>query len=67
MRGFFAAIVSVLLLTAMSAAPAGTFPGQGKYRNFRTAIYVVVNSTKQLADPKVFARQFDRMQRQLKL
>ncbi len=62
MRGLFAVIVSMLVLTTMSSAS----PDQGKYRNFRTAIYVVVNSTKQLADPKVFARQFDRMQRQLK-
>ncbi len=61
MRAWLAIIfVGVLLAApAMSETPV-------KYKNFRTAIYVVVNSTKALADPKTFASEFDRMQRQLK-
>lgn len=62
MRRLFATVLAVLLTTALSAVPAVA----GQYRNFRTAIYVVVGSTKQLADPKVFAAEYDRMQRQLK-
>ena len=38
----------------------------GKYQNFRVAIYVVVNATQALADPKEFAREYDRVSRQLK-
>jgi hypothetical protein len=39
---------------------------QGKYRNFRVAIYVVVNATQKLSDPDEFAREYDRVARQLK-
>ena len=58
------AIFSVILLASFGAAAAQPTPG--KYRNFRTAIYVVVNATKELADPKEFAREYDRATRQLK-
>ncbi len=64
MRAVLAIVFAALTLTAVTAASAEAAPG--KYKNFRAAIYVVVNSTKELADPKVFAQQFDRMQRQLK-
>ncbi len=61
MRALLATIIAALLLAVpVKAEPAG------KYKNFRTAIYVVVNSTKQLADAKTFAAEFDRMERQLK-
>jgi len=60
MRALFAALIAAVLVTSISpAAP-------GKYRNFRVAVYVTVTSTKELADPKTFARQFARMQRQVK-
>jgi hypothetical protein len=36
------------------------------YRNFRAAIYIPVNSTKRLADPAAFAREFARVSSQLK-
>ncbi len=65
MRTILATIFAAVFLTALTAAQADA-PAAGKYKNFRTAIYVVVNSTKQLADPKEFAREFDSMQRQLK-
>lgn len=57
-------IVGLLLAVLVLALPAYAAPG--KYKNFRTAIYVVVGTTKQLADPAEFARQYDRMQRQVK-
>ena len=60
MRGFIGALLAVLVLAFLAPAEAA------QYKNFRTAIYVVVNTTKQLADPKVFATEFDRMQHQLK-
>jgi hypothetical protein len=62
MRRLLATVFAASLLTALSTPSAEA----GQYTNFRTAIYVVVNTTKQLADPKVFAAEFDRMQRQLK-
>ena len=62
MRRIVGVLLAVLALGYL--APASADPG--KYKNFRTAIYVVVGTTKQLADPAEFARQYDRMQRQLK-
>jgi hypothetical protein len=46
--------------------PSGVSAGAGKYQNFRVAIYVVVNATQALADPKEFARAYERVSRQLK-
>ncbi len=60
MRGIIGGLLAVLILGVL--APAAP----GKYQNFRTAIYVVVGTTKQLSDPAEFARQYDRMQRQVK-
>jgi hypothetical protein len=55
--GLLAALIFVLPVRAETP---------GKYKNFRTAIYVVVNATKELSEPQKFNAQFDRMQRQLK-
>lgn len=60
MRAWLTTILAAVLLAAPVTAEA-----TAKTKNFRTAIYVVVNSTKTLADPKTFAAEFDRMQRQL--
>jgi len=38
----------------------------GHYRNFRVAIYVVVNSTRRLSDPQVFQREFGRAMGQVR-
>jgi hypothetical protein len=57
------ALLAFLIALSFVCVPAAA---AGKYRNFRTAIYVTVTSTKELADPKVFAKQFERMQRQVK-
>src|SRR5438132_9624580 len=51
----------LVALTPSEAASAG-----GKYQNFRVAIYVVVNATQKLSDPAEFAREYDRVSRQLK-
>ncbi|MDE2182078.1 MAG: hypothetical protein KGJ78_03550 [Alphaproteobacteria bacterium] len=66
-RGLWAVLLAVVLLALSASSPglAEQTP-QGKYKNFRTAIYVTVNSTHALADPATFARQYDRMARQLK-
>jgi hypothetical protein len=63
MRGIIGALLAVVMLGALAPSTAAA---PGKYANFRTAIYVVVGTTKQLADPAEFARQYDRMQRQMK-
>ena len=60
MRVLIAALVAAVFATSISSA------APGKYRNFRAAVYVTVTSTKELADPRTFARQFERMQRQVK-
>ncbi|MDE1937538.1 MAG: hypothetical protein KGI68_00835 [Alphaproteobacteria bacterium] len=68
MRFVRAAICMVFFLSLMlvSGAKAQDVAKHGHYKNFRAAIYVVVNATKELADPKVFAEQYDRVSRQLK-
>lgn len=58
-RGFLAALLAVGL-GLVSAANAAA------YQNFRASIYVVVNSTKMLADKAVFDAQYARVSRQLK-
>ena len=61
------AMCSIIWLSLFAAASmAQTAPQPGKYKNFRTAIYVVVNATKQLADPKVFEKEYERVSRQLR-
>lgn len=57
------AMLCLALLAAPAAAQSRSAPG--KYANFRVAIYVVVNSTVRLADPKEFEREYGRVGRQL--
>src|SRR5438309_11757927 len=56
--GFVAALLALSLSAAQAHAAA--------YKNFRAAIYIPVNSTKRLADPAAFAREFARVSSQLK-
>ena len=58
--------ICLMFFMALFAAGAAAQAAPGKYKNFRAAIYVVVNATKQLADPKVFEQEFGRVSRQLK-
>jgi hypothetical protein len=55
-----AALCACLLL----GTPAGAIPGQ--YKNFRVAIYVVVNATEALSDADEFAREYARVASQVK-
>src|SRR5437763_12647771 len=50
------------LLISLTAAQAEA----AAYKNFRAAIYIPVNSTKRLADPAAFEREFARVSSQLK-
>jgi hypothetical protein len=47
-----------------AAAPVKSANG-GAYKHFRAAIYIPVNVVKSLADPKLFAHEFDRAMRQV--
>jgi hypothetical protein len=59
------ALLSVLCV-ASAAAGAATPPTHGAYQNFRTAIYITVGSTRELADPQTLERQYARVASQLK-
>jgi hypothetical protein len=54
-------LVAVLCLALMARTADAA-----AYKNFRVAIYVPVNSTKRLADPAAFEREFARVSSQLK-
>ena len=57
-------IISALALMCLTAF--GQSAEAAAYKNFRAAIYIPVNSTKRLADPAAFAREFARVSSQLK-
>ncbi|HEY1962628.1 MAG TPA: hypothetical protein VGG69_09430 [Rhizomicrobium sp.] len=60
-----AAMASLPLTPLLGQAPSGVRAvPHGHYQNFRVAIYIVVNSTKQLADPAIAEREYDRAFRQ---
>ncbi len=55
-------LLAAILVIGVSAAQANA----AAYKNFRVAIYVPVSSTKRLADPATFEREFARVSSQLK-
>lgn len=59
---------ALLLACAMwpAAQPHAAAAAAGKYQSFKVAIYVIVNSTKMLADPAEREREWDRVSRQVK-
>jgi len=59
MKSWMFLLVALLIVQSPSATASN-------YRNFRVAIYVVVNSTHILADPAERERQFERAMRQVK-
>lgn len=64
MNRFFPLTILAAVLSGVLFAPlAGA---EGKYENFKVAIYVVVGQTRQMADPKVRDEQFERAMRQVK-
>ena len=55
----FSALAAAALMLAGNATLAAT--QQRPYRNFDVAIYIPVNSTRELADPQVLEQQFERI------
>ena len=55
---FFLCFVLVALTSTRAASAAQA------HKNFRVAVYVVVDATRALSDPATFQRQFDRVMRQ---
>ena len=56
-------VVGLAPLPALSqTAPQ---PAATRHKNFKVALYVVVNATKRLADPAAFEREYERAQRQI--
>jgi hypothetical protein len=53
-------------LAALLLAVGGRSMADGAYRNFRAAIYVSVNSTREFEDARVLAQQFSRVAGQLR-
>jgi hypothetical protein len=67
MKRIFRPALAAFLASCLIALTSSTARADaGKYRNFRVAIYVVVNATQKLSDPNEFAREYDRVARQLK-
>jgi hypothetical protein len=61
--------LSVLFILSLLCATASAANGpqrKGQYQNFDVAIYVAVNTTRQLADPKTLETQYARIASQLK-
>ena len=59
--------LSLLLVLGMASASMGAAtPAHAAYQNFRTAIYITVSSTRQLADPPTLERQYARVSSQLR-
>lgn len=54
------------LVVVATTAVAEQSGSEGRYQNFRVAVYVVVNSTRRLADPETFQREFDRAMSQVR-
>jgi hypothetical protein len=57
-----ALLVGLAPLPAFSQAPQAT---PTRHKNFKVALYVVVNATRRLADPAAFEREYERAQRQI--
>ncbi len=64
LRLALAAFVAACFLAPASAPPA--LAGQGQYKNFRVAIYCVVDATQRFADEKVLRTEFDRVMARVK-
>ncbi len=62
MRRYFLISAAALALVAMSSWAAA----KGAYKNFRVAIYVTVDATHQLEDPKVLEAQYRRIAGQVR-
>lgn len=54
-----------LTIPAAVAAPDSNTTGTGAYRNFKAAIYITVESTRELQDPRVREQQYERVASQV--
>lgn len=61
-----AALLAAFLALAGWLLPATSAGAQGHFRNFRVAVYVVVDATRRMADPQTREREFDRVMGQVK-
>ena len=55
-----------LTILASRQAFAAQAPLMGHYKNFKTAIYIVVNATNSFSDPQRLQQEFDRTMAQVK-
>ncbi|MDE1987981.1 MAG: hypothetical protein KGJ28_15690, partial [Alphaproteobacteria bacterium] len=62
MRKSVLAALGAAILGAAAMAPQAQAAAQGYYKNFRVAVYITVDSTKRLADPKTREAEFDRVE-----
>src|SRR6266852_6098033 len=67
MKAFNQLAIGLLFASMVLVSPiAGADASTGHYKNFKTAIYIVVNATKSFADPKRLQQEFDRTMAQVK-
>jgi hypothetical protein len=59
------ALAATPVLTEAKAPAKPATAAKGQYKNFRAAVYIPVNVTISLADPKRFAHEFDRAMSQV--
>src|SRR5690349_16393266 len=64
-RAALAALAAGCALLAAMPSAAFAAPGAGHYKHFKTAIYIPVNVTQSLVDPRVFEHQFARAMSQV--
>jgi hypothetical protein len=68
-RPFRSPVAGTLLISSLAvllAAPAVPAVPAGRYKNFRVAIYCVVDATRRFADEKVLQAEFDRVMARVK-
>ena len=64
-RAFAAALALAIPTLAVMGAPALAKTNPPQYKHFKVALYIPVSVARPLADPKVFAHQFDRAMHQV--
>lgn len=65
LAGALSACVAILTAAGAVAQAAEPLPQAAHYRHFKAAIYIPVNVTRRLADPRVFEHQFARAMSQV--
>ncbi|HVZ80860.1 MAG TPA: hypothetical protein VHE12_08685 [bacterium] len=59
-------VASIFIGTLALTSSLTAEPAPGHYKNFRTAIYIVVNATKSFSDRERLQKEFDRVMEQVK-